>query len=70
MGGEERGELVVWQTKFAWIRVCVKVRLLDHPDQQKCKPKKNGNCVLNTLSVLEDSLSINVSLVLLVFTAG
>ena len=29
--------------KFAWIRACVKVGLPDdpdHPDHQKCKPKK------------------------------
>ena len=43
MGGEERGELVVWLVKFAWIRACVKARLPDDPDhldQRTCNPKQ------------------------------
>jgi len=50
---EERGELVVYgYIEFAWIRACVKAGLPDdpdYPDQQKWKPKKNGNCMLNAL---------------------
>ena len=42
VGGEGRGELVVLLVKFVWIMACVKTRLPDHLDQQKCKPKKNG----------------------------
>ena len=57
--GYERGELAVW---LIWIRACVKAGLLDHLDQQECKPKKIncGNCVLNALTVLEDGISMFV----------
>ena len=51
---EERGELVVWLVKFAWIRACVKAGLPDDPDY----PGKNGNFTLNALLVLEDSVSM------------
>jgi len=30
VGGEGRGEVVVWLVMFAWIRPCVKARLPDH----------------------------------------
>ena len=43
VGGEGKGEVVVWLVKFVWIRACVKAGLPhdpDHPDQQKCKPKE------------------------------
>ena len=37
VGGEWRGELVVWLVTFAWTRACVKPRL---PDDPNCKAKK------------------------------
>jgi len=49
---------------FAWTRACVKAGLPDdpnYPDQQNMeakRKKKNGNCMLNALPVLEDSVSI------------
>jgi len=42
VGGEGRGELVVWLVKFTWIRAFVKGGLPNHPDQQKCKTINNG----------------------------
>ena len=54
MGGEGRGELVVWLVKCAWIRAYVKAGLPDDPDY----PGKNGNFTLNALLVLEDSVSM------------
>lgn len=44
------------------IWVHVKAGLPDHPDHQKCKPKKRmdnyGNCTLNALLILEGRVSI------------
>jgi len=54
VGGEGRGQLVVWLVKFAWIRACVKVGLPDDPDY----PGITGNCMLNELLLLEDSVSM------------
>jgi len=42
VGGEGRGELVVWLVKFAWIRAHVKAGLPDHLDQQNASQKKNN----------------------------
>ena len=45
---------------FAWIRACVKARLLDdpnYPDQQSEAKENNRNYMLNALLILEDSVS-------------
>jgi len=62
VGGEGRGELVVWLVKFTWITACVKGQLLDHTDQQKCKTIKECAimviaCMLNVIPVLKDNMS-------------
>jgi len=49
VGGEGRGELVVWLVKFAWIRACVKAGLPDDPD---CPGKKKWKLYIECTSGL------------------
>ena len=52
---EGRGELVVWLVRFAWIKACVKAGL---SWMTLITQERNGDCTLNALLVLEDSVSM------------
>jgi len=52
VGGEGRGQCVVWLVNFAWDKSMCKSQTLDDPNYPDQK-RKSGNCMLNALPILE-----------------